>query len=226
MSLVTRINATWYTYEWVMSHCECDTPHIWKSHVTDMNESCHRYEIVMSHIWVRLAIHMNHSHEKDMPHIYIGWQRPIGCLIFIGHLPKKKPPKISGSFAENDLQLKASYGSSPSSMNESYEWDMPNIWMRDVAQMNVWCDTYEWVLPHIWMRNVAHIGEPCHTYEGVTWHIWMSPAPHMNAWRGTYGGVMSHIWMRHVTHMNASCHIDDKSNNSSVHYNEWCHTYE
>jgi len=37
-----------------------------------------------------------------------GWQRPIGCLIFVGHSPPKSP-MISGSFAKNDLQLEAPY---------------------------------------------------------------------------------------------------------------------
>jgi len=41
---------------------------------------------------------------------------PIKCITFIGHFLQKSPA-ISGSFAEKDLPLKASYASSPPCTN-------------------------------------------------------------------------------------------------------------
>ena len=46
------------------------------------------------------------------------WQRCTGCHIFTGHFPQKSP-RIRGSFAQRDLQLKASYASSPPSLAAS-----------------------------------------------------------------------------------------------------------
>ena len=49
MSHATNMNESCHTYEWVM-------PHIWMSHVSHINESRFPYEWVMSHIkWVMLS---------------------------------------------------------------------------------------------------------------------------------------------------------------------------
>jgi len=50
------------------------------------------------YIYICMYVCMHMAHRT-------GWRRDIGCLICIGHFPQKSPI-ISGSFAENDLQLR------------------------------------------------------------------------------------------------------------------------
>ena len=55
--------------------------------------------------------HVSKSMSRNGYTADTGWPRTIGCFMFIGQFPQKSPT-ISGSFAKNNLQINASYGSS------------------------------------------------------------------------------------------------------------------
>ena len=135
----THCNTLQLTYRWHNSFL-----FVWQDSFLSATQHNHTHNVTQSRAW--RARDMTHSLISLRCDTYMmqlrdkGWRRVIGCLIFIGHFPQKSPI-ISGSFAENDLQLKASYGSLPPCMihllyNYSF---MMQLFIYDVI-IHLWCN--------------------------------------------------------------------------------------
>ena len=95
------MNESCHTYEWVMSH-------IWMSHVTHMNESCHTYEWVMPYTWLCHETYMKgtcHTYEWVMSHI---WMRHVSrvCTRVRAFLSTTPPHmwKLTHSYLESEVK--------------------------------------------------------------------------------------------------------------------------
>jgi len=82
---------------------------------------CDMWAVIVSMTAHRTHVNLHTSTVYQIHFECTGWRRVIGCLIFTGQFPQKRPI-ISGSFANNDLQLKASYGSSPPCIKFTLFW--------------------------------------------------------------------------------------------------------
>jgi len=113
MSHATHMNESCHTYEWVMSH-------IWMSHVTPMNKSCHTHEWVMSHTW------MSHTYECVIAHEWMNYV--IHALTHLESLTHGTHKSRGIPFLQRSL----------------------------ISHTTESCHTYEWVMAHLDPFNTRH----------------------------------------------------------------------
>jgi len=113
-----------WTYECVK--CVTWLIHMWISHVTRINESCHTYEWVMSHRWVS---HVTHINEWVMSHI---------SMSHVTHMQR-------GVTDVNQSRHPYSRVLLPMQMRQV-----------TCINENVTCHLYERVVSHIWISHVTH----------------------------------------------------------------------
>jgi len=138
------MNESCHTFEWVVSH------------IGGIGECARGSRIsfrwVMSHICMSYVMHMNepcHTCEWIMSHIWIRQYNTLKAL---------------------HILLAALWISHIAHMNEShhaYECVMSHIWMSHVAHLNASCHACEWVMSHTWMRHVTHMKKSCRTSQAL-----------------------------------------------------------
>jgi len=163
-----------------------------------MNESCHTYECVMSHIWMSHVMHMDEA-----------------CCTYEGSISHRYMSRVA--HMNEACRTWMSHGVH---MNESCR-----TWMSHVAHMNEACrthegvmshmiescHTYEWVMSHIRMSHVAHMNESCRTYE------WVMTRPNPKPTLKKQKQAEVALWVC----VNESCHVFEwvMSHDSTLNFN-------
>jgi len=179
INLIRNINESCHTYEWVMSH-------IWMSHVTHMDESClisisSGISMFMPHVWVMSHIVgvMLHTWVMCVCQIYHSAALIWGCVTWLIH--------ICHMYAMKSCHI--------------CEWVMSHI----LISIHI-CHMY--AMTHSYVCHDSFISMPwlirkrkCHTYEWVMVYIWMSPGTHMND--------SKHVWhySQDILMTVAPCHM-------------------
>ena len=193
--------------------------HIWMSHVTHVNKSCHvwtshfAYEWVMPYKWMSHVLctsHVTHMSESCYTYDY-------ACHIHMSHVTH-----MNGSCRRCMTRIKPVNESchtfwGATQLWRSFEWEgfQINCSSSDLKGALSGVVSMSHVTPNskscpinescqIWMCHITYIFESCHINESC--HIWISHVTHMN--KKSHQRVI-HMWMSHVKHINASCHISE-----------------
>jgi len=178
------MNESCHTYEWVMSH-------IWMSHVTHINESWHVYERVMSHI----LSHVNHIDISFYTYVYLtSWESCHTYECVMARIRTSQVIRMNESWYvyERVMSHKLSHVNHVDVSFHTYVY----LTSRES------CHSYEWVMSHTWISHGKYV-ESCHSYPGIILHICICMTSR-ESWH-TYEWVMSHICMSHGEYIE-SCH--------------------
>jgi len=113
---------------------------IWMSHDTDMNESCHRHEWVMSQTW------MSHTSDKNESCHRHEWVTSQKWTSHVPHVNEKCPTR---------------------DMRESYS---PDAWVTLHVRKHYWHIHKSCLTLHTWMSHVPHMKGSCSIDASVTPH--------------------------------------------------------
>ena len=211
------MNEACHTYEWVMSH-------IWMSHVTHMNESFHTDECVMSLCDMNTSCH---THVNESCHTHVNGLCPThvneSC-----HTQEVLQQQVMSHTCERVMshtcERVMSHTCSRVMSHTGGPTTRSHVTHMCMCDSNVSCHTYERV---IWTSHVTHM------WTGHVTHMWTSHVSH----RRSYNKKSCHtcecvIWTCHVTRVNESCHTQEflqqhvMSRMWMCHLNESCHTKE
>ena len=127
-----------FIYKWVMAH-------VWMSHDTHVNDSCHTYERVRAHMWMRHGTRMNeswHTYEWVVAHV---WMRHGTFMNALWHTYERVMTHMwmsRGTHMNNQgTHMKESW--------HTYGWVMAHLWMSHGTSMNQSWHTYEYVMTNM-----------------------------------------------------------------------------
>jgi len=120
--------------------------HVWISHATRMNESCHTYEWIMSRVWMRCVCTAYACKVRNAP----VFESPA----WMSHVTRMNESCHTYEWVMAHKWISAVF------VFESY------IWRNHVTHMKESRHTYEWVMSHTWMSRC-----PCAQSVCVTWLI-------------------------------------------------------